>query len=117
MMGSLAVLLAPLVVVGFEDRVETRVRTFAGDSPRVDVVESASLQLAISGQRNSATLAYAPMLLLLSVGAPEQAVGFAQTFAGSVTHTYRRGFVSLQQDATLARNNLRLTMVCLHATT
>ena len=111
MTGSLAVLLAPLVVVGFEDRVETRVRTFGDGAPRVDLVESASLQLSISGQRNSATIGYAPMLLLLSVGTPEQAVGFAQAFDGTVNHTYRRGFVSLQQSAVLARNNLRLTLV------
>lgn len=111
MTGSLALLLAPLVLVGFEDRVETRVRTFAGDEPRVDVVESATLQLSISGQRNTATLAYSPMLLLLSVGTPEMAVGFAQTFSGTATHTYRRGYVSLQQGANLARNNLRLTLV------
>lgn len=111
MAGPAALLLAPLVLAGFEDRVEARARAFTDGPARIDLVESARFELRMNGERNQLSLSYAPTLLVLSVTTPEEtALGLGQTLDATVTHTYRRGFVSLQQAATLTRNNLRLTL-------
>jgi hypothetical protein len=103
-------LLLPLALVAFEERTEARVHAFSAEAARLDLVQNARLRLSVDDQRNTAALAYAPTLLLLSAGSPDNEVALFHTFDALLTHRYRRGFVSLSQATTFGRNNFRLAL-------
>ncbi len=110
MAGPLPHLLVPLVLVTFQDRAETRVRTSGEEAPAADFVDTATVELAVSGRGTRVSLGYAPAVTVYDVGTNEMELALYQTLNADLTYTFRRGFVSLRQSVGVGRQNLRAAL-------